>query len=320
MCGGALSSAAVIVTAGIGATAGVAAAAGIGAAAGVAAAAGIGAAAGITVVIAIAFFTAACGTVCVTKTAAGAGLCGRGEQIQGEGNTVKVAAGIYISICGSAAGFGNTVAERVYQHVYGAEQFDNGEQTQCDIDGNGCAHGSIAIVTAKAVAAAVITATVVAATAIAATMVAVAVIVAAATASRIFQFGCQPNGFAFCGNEGSAMRIAAAVEQVGHTGDIGFCGTEQCYFQGVRTGGIGAADGAAVRTSEFQCVVKHIPKFQIPAAFTEGVGTFAQNVNSAQFGIVHSNSCSIDGRNDDISIAHHVVASIHAAASTSGRT
>lgn len=132
MCGCVLSSAAVIVVA-----AGIrvaVAAAGIGAAgvraAGIAAAtAGVGATAGITAVIAAAFFPTACGAVCVTETAAGVGLCGRREQIQRERYPVEVAARIYISICGNAARFGHAVAKAVHQHIYGTEQFDDGEQT-----------------------------------------------------------------------------------------------------------------------------------------------------------------------------------------------
>ena len=136
MCGCVLSSVAVIaVAAGIGVAV---AAAGIGAAgvraaavaAGIAAAtARVGATAGITAVIAAAFFPTACGAVCVTETAAGAGLCGRREQIQRERYPVEVAARIYISVCGNAARFGHAVAKAVYQHIYGTEQFDDGEQT-----------------------------------------------------------------------------------------------------------------------------------------------------------------------------------------------
>lgn len=116
------------------------------------------------------------------------------------------------------------------------------------------------------------------------------------------------------------MGIAAAVKQIGYSSYVGFCGTKQCHFQCVGAGSICAADGAAVSSAEFQCVVKHIPQFQIPAAFPESVGAFAQNVDSAQFRIVHGNSCCIDGGNDDVAVAHHVVAAIHAAANTSCRT
>ena len=177
LCGCVLSSAAVIVVAARVGAAAVAAgvrtaavAAGIGAtavAAGITAAtAGVGATAGITAVIAAAFFTAACGTVCVTETAAGAGLRGRREQIQRERYPVEVAARIYISVCGNAARFRYAVAKAVYQHIYGTEQFDDGEQTQCDINGNGCAHGSVAIVTAAVVASTVVGTTVAASTVI----------------------------------------------------------------------------------------------------------------------------------------------------------
>lgn len=324
MCGCVLSSAAVIaVAAGIGvavAAAGVRTT-GIGAAAvaaGIAAAAaGVGTTAGITAVIAAAFFAAACGAVCVTETAAGAGLCRRREQIQRERYPVEVAARIYISICGNAARFGYAVAKAVYQHIYGTEQFDDGKQTQCDINGNGCAHGCVAIVTA-AVAASTVVGTAAAASAIIASAVIAAV--AAASTARVFQFCCQTNGFPFCCYERTAMGIAAAVKQIGYCGDVGFCGTKQCYFQCVGAGSICAADGAAVSSAEFQRVVKHIPQFQIPAAFPESVGAFAQNVDSAQFRIVHGNSCCIDRGNDDVAIAHHVVAAIHAAANASGRT
>ena len=116
------------------------------------------------------------------------------------------------------------------------------------------------------------------------------------------------------------MGIAAAVKQIGHAGDIGFCGTKQCYFQCVGTGSICAANGAAVCSAEFQCVIKHIPQFQIPAAFAEGVGAFAQNINPAQFRVVHSNSCRIDRGDDDVAVTHHVIAAVHAAANTSGGT
>ena len=138
MCGCVLSSAAVIVVAARVGAAAVAAgvrtaavAAGIGAtavAAGITAAtAGVGATAGITAVIAAAFFTTARGTVCVTETAAGAGLRGRREQIQRERYPVEVAARIYISVCGNAARFRYAVAKAVSQHIYGTDQFDNGE-------------------------------------------------------------------------------------------------------------------------------------------------------------------------------------------------
>ena len=131
MCGCVLSSAAVIaVAAGIGvavAATGVRTAA---VAARIAAAtACVGATAGITAVIATTFFMAACRAVGVTETAAGTGLCGRREQIQRERYPIKVAARVYISVCGNAARFRHTVAKAVNQHVYGAEQFDNGEQT-----------------------------------------------------------------------------------------------------------------------------------------------------------------------------------------------
>ena len=335
MCGCVLSSAAVIVVAArVGAaavaarvgTAAVAAgvrtaavAAGIGAtavAAGITAAtAGVGATAGITAVIAAAFFTAACGTVCVTKTAAGAGLRGRREQIQRERYPVEVAARIYISVCGNAARFRYAVAKAVYQHIYGTEQFDNGEQTQCDINGNGCAHGSVAIVTAAVVASTVVGTAVATSTVIASAVIAA---VAAASTAGVFQFCCQTNGFPFCCNERPAVGIAAAVKQIGYCGHVRFCGTKQCHFQCVGAGSICAADGAAVCSAEFQCVVKHIPQFQIPAAFPESVGAFAQNIDSAQFWIVHGNSCCIDRGDDDVAVAHHVVAAIHTAAYASG--
>ena len=324
MCGCVLSSAAVIaVAAGIGVAV---AAAGIGAAgvraaavtAGIATAtAGVGTTAGITAVIAAAFFPTACGAVCVTETAAGAGLCGRREQIQRERYPVEVAARIYISVCGNAARFGHAVAKAVYQHIYGTEQFDDGEQTQCDINGNGCAHGCVTIVTAAVVAATVVGTAVAASTIIASAVIAA---VAAASTAGVFQFCCQTNGFPFGCNERSAVGIAAAVKQIGYSSYVGFCGTKQCHFQCVGAGSICAADGAAVCSAEFQCVVKHIPQFQIPAAFPESVGAFAQNINSAQFWIVHGNSCCIDGGNDDVAVAHHVVAAIHAAANTSCRT
>ena len=144
--------------------------------------------------------------------------------------------------------------------------------------------------------------------------------VAAASTAGVFQFCCQTNGFPFCCYKRSAVGIAAAVKQIGHSSYVGFCGTKQCHFQCVGAGSICAADGAAVSSAEFQCVVKHIPQFQIPAAFPESVGAFAQNVDSAQFRIVHGNSCCIDGGNDDVAVAHHVVAAIHAAANTSCRT
>lgn len=131
MCGCVLSSAAVVaVAAGIGAAVAAAGVRAAAVAAGITAAtACVGATTGITAVIAAAFFVTACGTVCVTETAAGAGLCGRREQIQRERYPVKVAARIYISICGNAARFGYAVAKGVYQHIYGTEQFDDGEQT-----------------------------------------------------------------------------------------------------------------------------------------------------------------------------------------------
>ena len=305
MCGCVLSSAAVIVVAARVGAAAVAAgvrtaavAAGIGAtavAAGITAAtAGVGATAGITAVIAAAFFTTACGTVCVTETAAGAGLRGRREQIQRERYPVEVAARIYISVCGNAARFRYAVAKAVYQHIYGTEQFDNGEQTQCDINGNGCAHGSVAIVTAAVVASTVVGTAVATSTVIASAVIAA---VAAASTARVFQFCCQTNGFPFCCNERPAVGIAAAVKQIGYCGHVRFCGTKQCYFQ---------------------CVVKYIPQFQIPAAFPESVGAFAQNIDSAQFRIVHGNSCCIDRGDDDVAVAHHVVAAIHTAAYASG--
>ena len=199
MCGCVSSSAAVIV-AGVGAAASVAViAAGIGAAASIAViAAGVGAAAGIAVVTtgigtavriavvvtgtAAAFFTTACGTKCVTEAAAGTRLGGRREQIQRERNPVKVAARICIAAAGRcAARFRYTVAKGVYQHVYSAEQLDNGKQAQCYINSDGGTHGSVAIITA-AVAAATVAAAAVAASAVAASAVTTAAAVATATA------------------------------------------------------------------------------------------------------------------------------------------
>lgn len=339
MCGCVSSSAAVIVAgvgaaasvaviaARIGTAAGIAAVvAGIGAAAGIAAVtAGIGTAAGIAVIfagigtaarIAAAFFTAACGTECVTEATAGTGLCGRREQIQRERNAVKVAARISISVCGKTARFRYAVAKAVYQHVYSAEQFDDGKQTQCYINGDGCAHRCVAIVTAAVAASTAVAAAVTAAAVIASTIVAAAV----AAAARVFQFRCQTNSFPFRCYKGTAMGIAAAVKQIGYSGDIGFCGTKQSHFQCVRTGSVCTADGTAVCSAEFQCVVKYIPQFHIPAAFPEGIGAFAQNVDSAQFRVVHGNSCRVDRGNDDVAVTHHVIAAVHAAANTSGGT
>lgn len=317
MCGCVLSSAAVVVAAGIGAAVAAAGARTTAVAAGIAtAAACVGATAGITAVIASAFFVAACRTVCVTETAAGAGLCGRREQIQRERYPVEVAARIYISVCGNAARFGYAVAKAVNQHVYSTEQFDDGEQTQCDINSDGCTHGCVAVVTATVVASAVATSAAAAATVIASAVIAA---VAAASTAGVFQFCCQTNGFPFCCYERPAMGIAAAVKQIGYCSDVRFCGTKQCHFQCVGAGSICAADGASVCSAEFQCVVKHIPQFQIPAAFPESIGAFAQNIDSAQFRIMHGNCCRIDRGNDDVAVAHHVVAAIHAAANASGR-
>lgn len=320
MCGCVLSSAAVVaVAAGIGTAVAAAGARAAAVAARIAAAtACVGATAGITAVIASTFFMAACGTVSVTETAAGVGLCGRREQIQRERHPIEVAARIYISICGNAARFGYAVAKAVYQHVYGTEQFDDGEQTQCNINSDGCAHGCVAIVAATVVASAVATSAAAAATVIAAAVIAA---VAAASTAGVFQFCCQTNSFPFCCYERPTMGIAAAVKQIGYCSDVGFCGTKQCHFQCVGAGSVCAADGAAVCSAEFQCVVKHIPQFQIPAAFPESIGAFAQNIDSAQFRIVHGNRCRIDRGNDDVAVAHHVVAvaAIHTTANASGR-
>ena len=310
MCGCVLSSAAVIaVAAGIGVAV---AAAGIGAAgvraaavtAGIAAAtARVGATAGITAVIAAAFFPTACGAVCVTETAAGAGLCGRREQIQRERYPVEVAARIYISVCGNAARFGYAVAKAVYQHIYGTEHFDNSEQTDRHIDSDGCAH--------RCVSAVVATTTSTAAIAAASTAAVVA-------ASGIFQLRSQADSFPFCRYKGAALGVAAAIVQVCCCCYIRLCGTKQSHFQVIGIAAVDAADRAAVGPAEFQSIIKDIAQFHVPAAFLETVGAFSQNVDSAQNRIVHGYAGGVDRGNNNIAVTEHIAAVGTVVASDSG--
>lgn len=201
--------------------------------------------------------------------------------------------------------FWNTSAQRLYYHIDSTEQFYDREQTQCDIYCNGCAHRCIAgIVAATATVAATIAAT------------ATRVVVAA----RVFQFRRQTNDFTFGYNIRTAIGIAAAIIQISCACDIGFCGTKQCDFHGVGVGSVYAADGAAIRASKFQSIIKYITQFQIPAAFLERTRAFAQNIDSAQLRVMQCYSSGIYWRDDDISITHHVVAAAYMTACHSGRT
>lgn len=58
----------------------------------------------------------------------------------------------------------------------------------------------------------------------------------------IAQVRLQGNGLAFCNGEGATVGIAAAIELIGGSRDIGLCGTEQSYAQVIAVGSGDATD------------------------------------------------------------------------------
>ncbi|MEI3523745.1 MAG: hypothetical protein V8Q36_06275 [Anaerotignum sp.] len=151
MCGCALSSAAVIVVAARVGTAAVAArvriaavAAGIGAtaiAAGITAAtAGVGATAGTTAVIAAAFFTDSLrNRMCHRNRSRSGAAWKERTDPRGKGTRSKSREGSTSPFVEMLQGSGTQLPKLCTSIFTVREQFDNGEQTQCDINGNGCA-------------------------------------------------------------------------------------------------------------------------------------------------------------------------------------
>ena len=135
------------------------------------------------------------------KAAAVLRFSGRGKHIQWEADIFKVSAGVTgNSRIGTA--FRHTSAQRIDNHIDGAEQFYDSEQPDGNIDSHRRAHCGIAIVCA---AARLWTARVTA-------------------GGGIAQFCLQCNCFAFCNGEGTAVGIAAAIIQICGSGDICLCG------------------------------------------------------------------------------------------------
>ena len=148
------------------------------------------------------------GTEDRAKAAAGFRFCGGGEHIQREADIFEVSAGVS-GDSSIGTGFRHTSAQRIYYHIDGTEQFYDGEQTDGNVNRNRRTHGCIAIGYSDGITFAAI----------------VVMVVAGVTATiRIAQICLQGNGFAFCNGEGAAVGIAAAVVQIGGSGDIGFCG------------------------------------------------------------------------------------------------
>lgn len=235
-----------------------------------------------------------------TKAAAGFWFCRGREHIQREANVFKVSAGV-TGNGGVGAGFGHASAQRIDYHIYGAEQFYDGEQTDGNIDCHRSPHGCIAIGQGDGIAFAMV------------------VVVAGVTAAAwIAQVCLQGDCLAFCDSEGAAVGITAAVIQIGGSGDIGFCGAKQSYPQMITVSGRDAADETAVSPTEFQCIVEYIFQFQIPAAFLQGIWFFTKNLDTFQFQITDGYISGIAGRNNDVSFAEHVVAAVAIASGSAG--
>ena len=148
------------------------------------------------------------GTENRAKAAAGFWFCGRGEHIQREPDMFEVSAGVtgHSSV---RTGFRHTSSQRIDYHIDSTEQLYDGEQTDGNVNRNRRTHGCIAIGYSDGITFAAI----------------VVMVVAGVTATiRIAQICLQGNGFAFCNGERAAVGIAAAVVQIGGSGDIGFCG------------------------------------------------------------------------------------------------
>lgn len=165
-----------------------------------------------------------------TEAAAGTGFCCWRKEIQREADIFKCGTRIANGCCGGAA-FRYASAQRIYYHIYSAEQLYNGEQTDGYIDSDGSAQSCIAIMLSCVAGI---------------TSAAASAIAAARAAGRMPQFCCKSHRFAFCNDEGSAVGSAVA-ELVCHSGDIGFGGAEQCYPQVIHICGINTADEAAIR-------------------------------------------------------------------------
>ena len=147
-------------------------------------------------------------TVCGAEAAAALRFCGRREHIHREADALEVTTGI-AGGAGGAIVFRHTSAQRIYQHIYCAEQLYNSEQSDTYIDCHRSTHCGIPLASA---AAAVVWPTGITA----------GITRMAGMTARIAQLCLKGNGFAFCNNKWTAIRIAAAVVQVGGSGYIRF--------------------------------------------------------------------------------------------------
>ena len=244
------------------------------------------------------------GTENRAKAAAGFWFCGRGEHIQREPDMFEVSAGVtgHSSV---RTGFRHTSAQRLNNHIDGTEQFYDGEQTDGNVNRNRRTHGCIAIGYSDGITFAAI----------------VVMVVAGVTATiRIAQICLQGNGFAFCNGEGAAVGIAAAVVQIGGSGDIGFRGTKQGHPQVITVGGRNAANETTIGATEFQRIVENIFQFQIPAAFLQRIGFLSQNFDAIQLQITDGYIGGVAGGNDNIALTQHIVAAVAVASCGAGRT
>ena len=265
-------------------------------------------AAATAMIVAIVSVTSAAQTVDLTvgraedgaKAAAALRFCGRRKHIQREADIFEVSAGVPGN-SGIGAGFRHTSAQRIDYHIHSAD----GEQTDGNIDCHRGTHGCIAVRNGNGVTF---------------TAVVVMVMAGVAAVAGIPQVCLQGNGLTFCNGEGAAAGIAAAVVQISSGGNVSFCRAEQSYPQVVAVGGRDAANETSIGSPEFQRIVEHIFQFQIPAAFLQRIGFFAQNFDMIQFQIAYSHISGVARGDDDVPFTEHIVAAVAVASCSASRT